>query len=475
MLKKDGGALSSSTMAPDEVQSPEQIQASFRSDAPEATRGAERLLVPSEVVICPSEPTTLRLPEEVAPPEALKMAQKQNHTKSPEPERKAVGDVPDAKTPEGVTTKHPPRRQVKGRRLSAKNEYTRLSIKDEMRKSILNDQRPVSMNEKGNLEPKPDEGGSPPPVPIPLPEVAAEDFPMAKYAKSWAPAALGPVTTPQESKESVSSGSFLPWALKSLNEGQATGICNTVSLDELAGFELRVFCPTCKGYCPDHVRCRQRAEQAAFRRRVDGPTHYEIKGWEDRANQPNLGTWMVWMVHRVYLNDPSLESLDFGCFHVPRGDLDPRILPKLFKALASNTHLKQLMLGNTGLESDKGCINQLADALRSNSTLQKLDLQANFLEMCDLTVIFEALSENTGLQDLKVNFQACAKQSFKDSMLEQGNDVYKAAAAAFRTNRSLIKLDLILLQRHWQDQICRGLMQNRQELRKSDIVQRAGG
>ena len=24
-------------------------------------------------------------------------------------------------------------------------------------------------------------------------------------------------------------------------------------------------------------------------------------------------------VHRVYLNDPSLESLDFGCFHVPRG------------------------------------------------------------------------------------------------------------------------------------------------------------
>ncbi len=99
-------------------------------------------------------------------------------------------------------------------------------------------------------------------------------------------------------QESVSSGSFLPWALKSLNEavlfscalhccksaipictlnqrcqGQATTICNTVSLDELAGvslrvchsffccsscrlrttlnslpiqgFELRVFCPTC--------------------------------------------------------------------------------------------------------------------------------------------------------------------------------------------------------------------------------------
>ncbi|CAK9046882.1 unnamed protein product [Durusdinium trenchii] len=83
--------------------------------------------------------------------------------------------------------------------------------------------------------------------------------------------------------------------------------------------------------------------------------------------------------------------------------------------------------------------------------------------MCDLTVIFEALAENTGLKDLKVNLQACAKGSFRDLMKEQGNDVYKAAAAAFRSNRSLIKLDLILLQRHWQDQICRGLMQNKED------------
>eukprot|EP00434_Breviolum_minutum_P029272 symbB.v1.2.025890.t2/scaffold2547.1/size76550/2 len=505
MLKKDGGALSSSTMAPDEVQSPEQIQASFRSDAPEATRGAERLLVPSEVVICPSEPTTLRLPEEVAPPEAVKMAQKQNHTKSPEPERKAVGDVPDAKTPEGVTTKHPPRRQVKGRRLSAKNEYTRLSIKDEMRKSILNDQRPVSMNEKGNLEPKPDEGRL-----ISCKHKWADEILLSTnlgamncapwhmsieaMRQAWKVDATDPILTsvvlrasaklswerslqlsqgmrkmildrnetdsglqnavltayqegnawPQSlqllkdllvhqcepeglgvsaaftacgisnwkammdivgflqnggcngSLNSESCGALViamrPWRWtlyclkmirdlklfipllamcaaaescassgiqhlpdlmdqsgmrvqkvlqahspaprqpascshpaagsrsRGLSHGQvcqvvgtcrsrasdhstgvqgvsqlwklfalgleATGICNTVSLDELAGFELRVFCPTCKGYCPDHVRCRQRAEQAAFRRRVDGPTHYEIKGPRRRCLAP---------------------------------------------------------------------------------------------------------------------------------------------------------------------------------------------
>jgi len=306
-----------------------------------------------------------------------------------------------------------------------------------------------------------DPGGGPAFAGAPIPRVTRE----ATVAE---PEAAAPAAPAQDS-----SGSFLCWALKTLNEGQAAEIC-TDSLDQLAGFELRVLCPTCKGHCPDHVRCRQRAEQAAFRHRAEGPYPSELKDWADAANQPNLGTWMVWMVHRVYLNDPSLESLDFGCFHVPRGDKEPRILPKLFKALASNTHLKHLMLGNTALESDKVCISHLGDALRANSTLEKLDLQANFLEMCDLAVIFEALAENTGLKELKVNFQACAKQSFRDLMLEQGNDVYKAAAAAFRSNRSLVKLDLILLQRHWQDQICRGLMQNRQELRKS-VVPKAGG
>lgn len=508
-LKKDRGALSSSTMAPDEAQSPEQVQV-FRSEAPEAARTPPQRVMPSEAVI-PSEPVTLPFgTEKVKPvpnqgkswtPPAMRNLDRPSevlNVKAQATRTVAPADVQEARTPEGVTTKHPPRRPVKGRRLS-KNESARLSVKEEQ-KSIPNERRLSATTEDARKDPgrllcderrvstraegQHQDPGGPAFAGAPIPRVTREatgepeaaqapvapapDFPeiVAKIPSVPAPA--------QETKDFASSGSFLPWALKSLNEGQAAKICSTDSLDQLTGFELRVSCPTCKGHCPDHVRCRQRAEQAAFRRRAEGPTPWELKGWEDGANQPNLGTWMVWMVHRVYLNDPSLESLDFGCFHVPRGDQEPRILPKLFKALASNTHLKHLMLGNTALESDKVCISQLGGALRANSTLEKLDLQANFLEMCDLAVIFEALAENTGLKDLKVNFQACAKQSFRDLMLEQGNDVYKAAAAAFRSNRSLVKLDLILLQRHWQDQICRGLMQNRQELRKS-VVPKAGG
>ena len=105
-------------------------------------------------------------------------------------------------------------------------------------------------------------------------------------------------------------------------------------------------------------------------------------------------------------------------------------------------------------------------------------------------VIFEALSENTGTAGERVDLtlgmieihwrfsilgspgsqgelsSLLPSRAFKDSMLEQvrdvqpaapvrlsiydiyvyflqGNDVYKAAAAAFRTNRSLIKLDFV--------------------------------
>ena len=59
------------------------------------------------------------------------------------------------------------------------------------------------------------------------------------------------------------------WAEKSLNEAQAAEICSA-ALPQL-GFKLQVWCPTCKGHCEDHVRCRQRAEQVRGPRAVAVP------------------------------------------------------------------------------------------------------------------------------------------------------------------------------------------------------------
>ncbi|CAE8615279.1 unnamed protein product, partial [Polarella glacialis] len=50
------------------------------------------------------------------------------------------------------------------------------------------------------------------------------------------------------------------------------------------------------------------------------PDPQQPKRWAENARLPQLGTWMVWMVHRVFLNDPDLGVLDFACFALPAGN-----------------------------------------------------------------------------------------------------------------------------------------------------------
>lgn len=258
---------------------------------------------------------------------------------------------------------------------------------------------------------------------------------------------------------------------KFLDEAHAERICAAQSLQELSGLKVTMAsCPTCGKHCPDQMRCRQRAEQAAFRQRSEGPAPYILQGWKDGSQRPNIGTWMVEMVHRVHLNDPKLHHLDFACFCIPTGEQEPRILPKLLRALGKNTHLKDLLLGNTGLRFSEANLADLSASLRGNSTLRRLDLQANYLEPNDLKVIFQSITQKSALQDLRVNFQASLAAppvDFAQMMLsEAGTDIYKAAQKALEESRQLLKLDLILVQRHWRDQICRGLMKNLEEKRK---------
>ena len=59
-----------------------------------------------------------------------------------------------------------------------------------------------------------------------------------------------------------------------------------------------------------------------------------------------LGTWMIWMVHRVYLNDPTLDTFDFTNLQMPppigatqdvAASRAALLAPKLVKAIAKNT------------------------------------------------------------------------------------------------------------------------------------------
>jgi len=122
----------------------------------------------------------------------------------------------------------------------------------------------------------------------------------------------------------------------------------------------------------------------------------EITKIEDLMNEPGkgkvLGDWMVWMVHRVHLNDPSLTEFNFNNLWMPLGHAEPRIAPKLVKALAHNTHLKNLQLSHTNLQKPEGQL--LAESLKANETLEFLNVESNNLDSYTIKAIAEALSEN---------------------------------------------------------------------------------
>ena len=102
--------------------------------------------------------------------------------------------------------------------------------------------------------------------------------------------------------------------------------------------------------------------------------------------------------------------------------------------------------------------------------------------------IFDALAENTGLKELKVNLQAFGAGSFRESMSKKAWRIKWVASwirsgwrglqgscrglpeqpkpceagSVDASKEWLSVVARMLLQRHWQDQICRGLMQNKQ-------------
>lgn len=174
---------------------------------------------------------------------------------------------------------------------------------------------------------------------------------------------------------------------------------------------------------------------------------------------------MVWMVHRVALNDPILTRLDFSTYGMPMGEEEDRIVTKLMEAIGSNTHLEELQLSDSNLHGGQEA-EALASSLRRNRTLRRLNIECNFLQPEDLRQIFGALVQNTSLEELKCSCQFCDQPTW---------DTYQCLAEALKKNRSLRKLGMELTDAHWRDQINRGLVRNVEAARKHRCALQHGG
>lgn len=174
-----------------------------------------------------------------------------------------------------------------------------------------------------------------------------------------------------------------------------------------------------------------------------------------------LGTWMIWMVHRVSENDPKLTSLNFRNLAMPASEDEPRIAAKLVTALARNTHLTELSLCCSNLQGEQA--RGLGRALAANKTLEVLNVQSNNLEPSALRDILAGLAGNNALKEFRCD-QFCSEE-WTRTVNEAELSVFVTALEMLQNNFTLQKLGMDLTERHYRDQITKALIRNTEAAR----------
>lgn len=172
-----------------------------------------------------------------------------------------------------------------------------------------------------------------------------------------------------------------------------------------------------------------------------------------------LGDWMIWMVHRAHLNDPTLDKFDFTNMPMPPGKEEPRIAPKLMKAIATNTIIESLLLANTRLQAIEGKI--LAESLAINTHLKILNIDSNFLRGPELEAVAQAAGTNQTIEELRVNNQ-------HGVML--GKPTFEAFSNAIKENKMICKLGLSIDDAHFRREIDKNIMSNSDDKRKRRVT-----
>lgn len=186
-----------------------------------------------------------------------------------------------------------------------------------------------------------------------------------------------------------------------------------------------------------------------------------------------FGDWMIWMVHRAWLNDPALTDFNFNSAHMPAPHLEPRIAPKLMKAMSTNSHIEVLSLSNANVQ--KSTALELADALRQNCTLRTLNLEANCLDSNCIREVALGIRDNsaTQLEHVRLQHQKNMGRVF-------GRPTEEAVGQMMQRNETLVKLGFECQDAHWRNIIDRALVRNndfsrrRQQQAISNAVEESG-
>jgi len=217
--------------------------------------------------------------------------------------------------------------------------------------------------------------------------------------------------------------------------------------------------------------CLEAASQGACIDQQFAAIVCEITDLAHMVEEPNktedTGEWMIWMVHRAWLNDPTLIDFNFSNLRMPFPHVEPRIAPKLMAAMATNTHITTLNLTHSNLQNSQG--HQLSESLRKNNKLKTLNIDSNNLDSEAIRAMADALKENdqSALAVWTFNNQANSGNMF-------GRPVEQALASLMEQNTRIVKLGVGCQDPHWRMRVDRALLRNNDSARsrrKSSVLQ----
>lgn len=237
----------------------------------------------------------------------------------------------------------------------------------------------------------------------------------------------------------------------------STGVISGSPVDSAASQEFTVTATNSKGSttCALQLACEKPPENEytideAFCAALEEVT--DVSQLPPEPSTKRIADWMVWMVHRAHLNDPTLEVFDFTMVKMPMPHDEPRVAPKLMKAMANNTHIKSLLLPNANVRNPQAI--QLAEALKVNDTLEVLNLENNYLAPDGI----EELAGGLAGEHSKVSTLRFASQQERGS--NYGRKAEQAVAQMLGTNHMITKLGFIPSDPHWANEINRRLIIN---------------
>eukprot|EP00397_Hematodinium_sp_SG-2012_P023692 GEMP01024631.1.p1 GENE.GEMP01024631.1~~GEMP01024631.1.p1 ORF type:complete len:477 (+),score=126.20 GEMP01024631.1:118-1548(+) len=190
---------------------------------------------------------------------------------------------------------------------------------------------------------------------------------------------------------------------------------------------------------------------------TDGLAEFAKLCAPDRERYP--GNWLIWMVHRVYLDDPTLDIFDIHNIAMPDPEKEDRIAPKLARSLATNTHVAYLCLAGSNLTSSSGKV--MAESLKTNTTVRVLNLDSNMLDVTATTSFARMLRSNFTIEEIRLN-----NQLGSGMVSATAREIEQEFSEALNTNQTVTKLGWSFSDPHWRNTTDRLLIRNTDAKRK---------